>query len=174
MTAAKPGISPARLRVSRQQLPTACQKARATDLCTTPPARRSQPISFTTARSIPGSSSASGISSRRSPILTRSTPESKMRLCSNPPMAARTGRNCPASADTGLDRTGSPAQEACACTRSSSIPKIRTASTSRSRRPGPSALTTAARIGGQSIRACTQSTFPIQPLRSVTACTILR
>ena len=62
----------------------ACPKARATSSSTThrlKPASRSPRISGTTARSIPGSSSASGISSPRSPIPTRSTPASKTRRC---------------------------------------------------------------------------------------------
>jgi hypothetical protein len=57
------------------------------------PASRSPLISGTTARSIPGSSSACGIWSRRSPIPIRSTLESKTPPCSARPMAARTGRN---------------------------------------------------------------------------------
>ena len=53
------------------------------------PASRSPPISGTTARSIPGSSSASGIWSLRSPIRTRFTPESKTPPCSARPTAAQ-------------------------------------------------------------------------------------
>ena len=114
----QPGTPPG----ETDRLPAACPKARATNSSTTPPARRSPRTSGTTARSIPGSSSASGISNRRSPIPTRSTPESKTRPCSDPPTAARTGRNSPACAATAPDRSGSPAPAACACTPSFSIP----------------------------------------------------
>ncbi len=51
---------------------------------------RSPRISGTTARSIPGNSSASGISSRRSPIRIPSTPAWKTPRSSAPPTAAQT------------------------------------------------------------------------------------
>ena len=87
--------------------------------------RRSPRISGTTARSIPGSSSGCGISSRRSPIPTRFTPAWKTPPSSARPTAARTGRNCPACAATAPARSGSRARAACACTPSFSIPAIR-------------------------------------------------
>ena len=61
--------------------PTACPKAKATNSSTTRrrTASPSPRTSGTTARSIPGNSSASGISSLRSPIPTPSTPASKTR-----------------------------------------------------------------------------------------------
>ena len=83
--------------------PAACPRARATSSSTTlrpKPASRSPRTSGTTARSIPGNSSASGISSRRSPIRTRSTPAWKTPRCSAPPTAASPGRNFPACAAT--------------------------------------------------------------------------
>ena len=67
------------------------RRRRATNSFTTPPrkpANRSPRTSGTTARSIPGSSSASGISNRRSPIRIRSTPGWKTPPCSAPPTAA--------------------------------------------------------------------------------------
>ena len=86
-------------RASRSQQPGGMPKARATNSSTTRPPRpasRSPRISGTTARSIPGSSSACGISSRRSPIPTRFTPAWKTPRFSARPTAARTGRNSPA------------------------------------------------------------------------------
>ncbi len=63
-------------RPGRQPTPEGCPRARATSSSTTlpKPASRSRRTSGTTARSIRGNSSASGISSRRSPIPTRSMP----------------------------------------------------------------------------------------------------
>ena len=86
------------------------------------PASRSPRTSGTTARSIPGSSSASGTWSRRSPIPTRFTPALKTPPSSARPTAARTGTNWPACAATAPAPSGSRARAACACTRSSSIP----------------------------------------------------
>ena len=71
-----------------------------------------------------GSSSASGISSRRSPIRTPSMPASKTRLCSAPRTAGRPGRSCPGCAAPKVT-SGSRAPVACACTRSCSIRTIR-------------------------------------------------
>src|SRR5881296_1843489 len=73
-------------------------KARATSSPTTRPRRRASPsrrISGTTARSIPGSSSASGISSRHSPIRIRRTPGWKTLGCFARATAARHGRSSP-------------------------------------------------------------------------------
>ena len=67
-TAARPGTSPARRPASRPPRRTAYPRARATSSSTTPrprPASRSPRTSGTTARSTPGSSSASGTSSPR-------------------------------------------------------------------------------------------------------------
>ena len=71
-----------------------------------------------------GSSSASGTSSRRSPIRTRSTPASRTRRCSAPPTAAARGTSCRACASTARARTGSRARAACACTPSCSTRRI--------------------------------------------------
>ncbi len=57
--------------------------------------RAPAPTSGTTARSTPGSSSASGTSSRRSTIPTPSTPASKTPRSSARPTAARSGRSSP-------------------------------------------------------------------------------
>jgi hypothetical protein len=128
-----------------------------------------------TARSIRGSSSASGIWSRRSPTRIRFTPGWKTRRCFAQPMAARTGRNSRGCAATAPARSGSQARAACACTRSFSIPDPQSimterASTLRSRRRVPFAPTTAARRGNRSTAVSTRNTFPNPrrgwPLRS--------
>ena len=106
--------------------------------------------SGTTARRIRGSSSASGISNRRSPIRTRSTPEWKTPPCSARPTAGRPGRSSPDCAATARGRTGSRAPAGCACTRSFWIRAIPSGSSSPSRRRARFAPTTAARRGGRS------------------------
>ena len=78
-------------------------------------------ISGTTARRIPGNSSASGISNLRSPIPTPFMREWKTPRCSVRPMAAQTWHELPGLREHGRDRTGNPAPAACACTRSFSI-----------------------------------------------------
>ena len=61
---------------------------------------------------------------------------------------------------TARARSGSRAPAACACTRSSSTRRTRSASSSPSRRPAPSAPTTAARPGGRSTAACESERIP--------------
>ena len=60
---------------------------------------------------------------------------------------------------------GSRAPAACACTPSCSTPPIPTASTSPSRRPAPSAPTTAAKPGCRSIAACVSELGAARPRR---------
>ncbi len=71
--------------------------------------------SGTTARSIPGNSSASGISNLRSPIQTRHTQALKTPPFSKPPTAARHGRNFPACAKPKAS-SGNRVRVACART----------------------------------------------------------
>ena len=117
-TEAKLGSSPAsRLPMDHPLFP----RKRRIALCMThppKPASLSPRTSGTTAPSIHGNSSASGILSRRSPTPKPSTPALKMRPSSAPPTAAKAGTNCPACAATAPDPTGSQAQAACASTRS--------------------------------------------------------
>jgi hypothetical protein len=171
-TEAKPGISRERPLGSPPSL--ALRRARATSSPTIRPPRRPLLTSFTTARSIRGSSSGCGIWSRRSPIPTLSTPEWKTPPSSARLTAARTGKNSPASADTAPGPSGSPARVACACTPSFSTRATRSEFTLRSRRRAHSAPTTAAQAGSRSTAGFTRSTFRIPRLRLVTACTTSR
>ena len=70
--------------------------------------------------------------------------------------------------------SGSPAPAAWACTRSCSIRRIPTASSSPSPPPARSAPTTAARPGSRSTAACARSTSPTRTPRSATASTASR
>ena len=72
--------------------------------------------SGTTARRTPGSSSACGTWSRRSPIRTRSTPGSKTPPYSARRMAGRAGRNSPACAATPPGLAGTRVPGGCAGT----------------------------------------------------------
>ncbi len=72
----------------------------------------------------------------------------------------RRGTSCPGCASTAPDRTGSRAPAACACTRSSSIRAIRSASSSPSPPPARSAPTMAARRGSRSTAGCSRKHIP--------------
>ena len=142
----------------------ACRAARATNSPMTPlprPASLLPRINGMTARSIPGNSSASGISSLRSPIRTRSTREWKTPRCSAPRTAPRPGTSSPDCAATAPDPSGNRAPAACACTPSFSIRRIPSGSTSRFPLRAHFAPTTAAKPGSRSTRDCARSTFPI-------------
>ena len=147
-------------------------RARATSSSTTlqrKPARRSPRISGMTARSIRGSSSASGIWSRRSPIPTRFTPESKTRRCSARPTAARTGRNCRACAATAPAQVAAGRRRHVPAHHHSRPQRILIASSSPFRPRAPSAPTTAASHGSRSIAASIRNTSPTREPRSATA-----
>ena len=146
-------------------------KARAINSSTMRPPSRSPRISGTTARSIPGNLSGSGIWSRLSPIPTRFTPAWKTLRFSARPTAGRTGRNSPDCAATAPAPNGSPARAACACTRSFWIPAIRSESISRSPPQAPSEPTTAARAGSRSTADCARNIFRTRMRRWATAFT---
>src|SRR5678815_5502205 len=71
-----------------------------------------------TGRHTPGSSRASGISSHRRPIRTRSTPGSRTPPCSARRTAGRPGRSFLPCANTARRPPGSQVPVECACTRS--------------------------------------------------------
>ena len=71
----------------------------------------------------------------------------------------------------GTGPNGSRARAACACTRSFSIPAIRSECTLRFRPRAHSAPTMAARPGSRSIADCVSNTFLTRTLKSATACT---
>ena len=76
------------------------------------------PISGTTARPIPGSSSVSGISNHPLPTRILSTLGLKTPLCSSRTTLERPGKSWPACAATIQGQNGSRAPAACVCTRS--------------------------------------------------------
>ena len=129
------------------------------------------PINGTTAHSIPGSSSESGISNLHSLIRTLSMPEWKTRRCFAQRTPARRGKSFPACAVTNQDRGGQPGAGGWACTPSFSTRAIPTGSSSPSRPRACSARTTPARPGGRATAGCNQSTCPIPMRRSATAST---
>ena len=102
MMAAKRGPRP---MARRFLLPARRRKARATSSFTK---ARSAHTSGMTAPNIRGSSNASGISSRRSPIPIRFTPGLKMPLCFKARTRARPGRNCPVCANSDADNLWQP------------------------------------------------------------------
>ena len=118
------------------------RKAQAISSLMTRPPGRSPRISGMTARSIRGSSSASGTWNRRSPTPVRFMPVWKTPPCFARPMAARTGRNSPACGATARVRSGSRARAGCACILLFLIPAILTGSISPSRRRARFAPTT--------------------------------
>src|SRR5712692_6054726 len=136
MMAARLGTSPVRRPENRP--PRVRPRAIATSSLTTrlpKAASRSPRISGTTAHSIPGSSSESGISNHRSPIRIASTPEWKTPPCSARATAGRRGRNSPDCAATAPAPAGSRAPVGCACTPSFSIRAFRTDDGGKTWRP---------------------------------------
>ena len=131
---------------------------------TSPPlASPSLPTSGTTAHSIPGSSSASGIWNRRLAIRTMSMRELKTPHCSAPQMALTAGTKLQDSAATAQGRCGSPAPAACVCTRLFWIRRTRSGCSSRFRQRG--------RPHGRRRRdVATDQPWPALPIHSRSQC----
>jgi hypothetical protein len=119
-------------------------------------------INGTTARRIRGSSRASGISSRRSPIPTRCTRASKTRRSFGRATAGATGKNSRACASTLRARVAARRRRHVPAYDSPRPQKTRSASSSRSRRPARFAATTPAPPGARSTAACDRAAFPIR------------
>jgi hypothetical protein len=130
--------------------------------------------SGTTGRRTPGSSNASGTSSRRCPTRRRFTPERRTQRSSAPRTAARPGKSSLACASKARAPRGSRARGAWACTPSSSTRATSAACTSPSRPRESSERTTEAPPGGPSTSGSSRSTSPTPRRKSVTACTASR